>query len=148
MAAPAASITLYRDSYASTLISSLAFGKSKIAGVGRARSGPDRPFCAGAFAVLAAQSIAMLWARRRRTGRTNVALAYSLVMAAVSTVWYCAGARWSAYTFVDAMFHNIDANAVLCAPAGLLLKVMATVQILLSDALLVCPSLVWNDVMV
>jgi hypothetical protein len=40
--------------------------------------------------VLTGQSISLLWTRWRRTRRAGVALVYSVFMAAVTTMWYCA----------------------------------------------------------
>jgi hypothetical protein len=86
--------------------------------------------------MLACAAIHLLLQRRRRNGGQNIALIYTLAMLVVTIIWEIAGSRMSAYWFVDSPFDRAPANPT-CGPAGILLKVTATLQIFLSDGLLV-----------
>jgi hypothetical protein len=82
--------------------------------------------------VLAFASICYLLQRRRRTGGQNIALAYTCAMLAVTTAWVGAGARWDEVFLVDG-----DPSNATCSVPGIVLKVAAMLEFLLSDGLLV-----------
>jgi hypothetical protein len=82
--------------------------------------------------VLAFASICYLLQRRRRTGGQNIALAYTCAMLVVTTAWVGAGARWDEVFLVDG-----DPSNATCSAPGIVLKVAAMLEFLLSDGLLV-----------
>jgi hypothetical protein len=86
----------------------------------------------GAYVVLAFASICYLLQRRRRTGGQNIALAYTCAMLVVTTAWVGAGARWDEVFLVDG-----DPSNATCSAPGIVLKVAAMLEFLLSDGLLV-----------
>lgn len=83
-------------------------------------------------------AIYLLLQRGYKRGRgEQLVLGYSIFMLGVTTAWYIAGARAKAYGFVDAIFDPDAVMQMSCSPAGVILAVMAAVQILCSDLLLV-----------
>jgi hypothetical protein len=63
-------------------------------------------------------------------------LVYIAFMLATTTVWFAAGARTSAYKFVDAAFYPRNTNAD-CTPAAIVENLAGVLQIWGSDGALV-----------
>jgi hypothetical protein len=79
----------------------------------------------------------LLLNRRKRGGGEQLVLGYSFFMLAITTTWYISGSRSNAYGFVDSVFDPAAGAKMACSPAALIEEVMATLQVLCSDLLLV-----------
>jgi hypothetical protein len=131
-----------RQNYAATLLGSTSYGASLLCAI--TRGGDSVPEAhpldtIGMYLMLAVASLHLMLKRRRRRGGQAVAIAYTITMLVVNTIWMISASRWNAYIFVDLPFDpEIMKLNFLCSPAGLLTKITATLQVLLSDGLLAC----------
>jgi hypothetical protein len=122
---PAAALQAARYGYSSTILASLTYGM---------------------YLVLAYQSIRLLYQRHRRQrgGQTGMLL-YSLFMLAITTIWFCVGAKWSSVPFIDGAQDPELFATLQCSPLGIAKDVFATLLVLASDGLLVWRTwVVWE----
>jgi hypothetical protein len=90
----------------------------------------------GAYTIAAGISVHLLLKHGQHYRGRRVTLAYTTFMSILTTVWYIAGSRTSAFQFVDSVFdQNLD---ITCSATLITTKVTAMLQIFGSDGALVC----------